>query len=154
MLGPAPANCPTVLPPQEITLTQPISVSEAVYRAGSTLYGIAPVWLASDGGMHLGGDTPWPYLKIQILVEPQYTNYVTVQVVNIQTGQPLLVSNSGYPPDSTTVWTSEVVSDFRGAPTSQWKEIKVFPFVPQAGCYRLLVTWQGGQWNETHAVGR
>jgi hypothetical protein len=160
LLGPAPTDCPTIYPPHKMTLTQPIHVIDesGVYYPGSTVHGSSPIWLFSDGGKDLnyGGYTPWPYLKIQILIEPQYTNYVSLQVVNTRTGQPLLFNvDSGYPPDNPHgIWTPEDVFDFRGTDITQWKDLKAFPFVPQAGCYRMTVTWQGGQWSETHAVGR
>src|SRR6266436_3450109 len=54
VLAPLPADCPTLNPPQTLTLTQPISVPQdnGTYAAGSILHGSAPVWLLTRGAAH------------------------------------------------------------------------------------------------------
>src|SRR5258708_15037671 len=54
VLAPLPADCPTLNPPQTLTLTQPISVpqDQGTYAAGSILRRSAPVWLFTRGASH------------------------------------------------------------------------------------------------------
>lgn len=160
VLAPLPADCPTIDPPHTLTLTQPIVVPEdrGTYPAGTILVGSSPLWLFSYGPVHQNRDgqvTPWPSLKIQILVEPSYRDYAVLQIANVRTGELLLFNLSGhFPPELPSELTPVDVFDLRGTSTTQWKELKAFPFVPQAGCYRLTAQWDGGGWSTTFGVGR
>src|SRR5258708_31178883 len=160
VLAPLPADCPTIDPPQTLTLTQPISVpqDQGTYAAGGILHGSSPLWLYSNGPVHQNPDgqvNPWPTLKIQILVEPSSIAYVVLRMENVRTGAPLLFNLAQrFPPPDPSALTPVAVFDLRGNSTTQWNDIKAFPFVSQAGCYRLTAQWDGGSWSATFGVGR
>jgi len=159
-LAALPTNCPVKQPPHMMTLSQTIHVpaESGVYPAGTPLYGTSPIWLTSNyETLHLNqeGYTPWPLLKLQFLIEPQFASSVTVQISDMMTGKAVWFNLSGsFPPDSASQFTSVDVFDLRGASTTGWKDSKAFPFMSQAGCYRMTVQWPEGSWMLIFAAGK
>lgn len=167
LLGPAPTNCPVVLPPS--------TYQEADFGGGFvgsvTFQGSAPAWEMGLGTpLNLEQDSgaqPYPSTKVMWVVGPNYARPVTLTGHELQTGAALwfqVYPSNGVPtsnPDAQSVYTTHAVLDpaapNRGSTdnsTGHWNIWGVGIIVLAAGCYELDVTSTAGNWKMVFASGR
>ena len=167
-LGPAPPNCPVLLPPQTFTMASGFGggFSDPVSFTGGS-----PVWelgLSSPlhSGQFGGPDNPYPSFKVMWIVGPNVTQPVTLTGHELHAGAPLwfeIYPTNAAPitPQTRSVYTMQAVLDptapNRGGTTNSkghwgiWG-IGIIPLA--AGCYDLDVAWPGGHWHTVFAAGR
>lgn len=156
-LGPVPQTCPASPQPKQID------------PALGPAIGADPVWVGAGNFSELP-QTPalittpriaqlthqaqgWSF-KFLIVVAARYQGQVTITTRNLKDGLPVeyAVPNSA---DSSTATT--LVLDTRDPTipnrTDRWTEFPGGVFVPEAGCYAMVVRWSGGSWRYTFAAG-
>lgn len=153
-----PANCPSS--PQPQTMSFPDGFGN--YGSGVTFYGKDIVWIPEPSFptvAHLEphGFTRWPELPIVWELGPDATDTVSVRVTNTLTGTVLWWVH-GAPPDLSSqmlVLDANVPGPamYTGIPTHGWQQFTSSLLIPQAGCYALDATWDGGSWHMVFAAG-
>jgi hypothetical protein len=153
-LPPPPANCPAA-PPLASTTAQPFGFGVPVH-----LYGRSPIWLpegmgyAPHGVIALGQPGVYdPYPSMSVLWEIGPTQYpsFTAQVSDVATGAPAWWETSGSSLQAAVMLTpvdpsvTPPIEGFFG-----WPMGLVFT---HAGCYKLDVAWNGGEWYTIFAAG-
>jgi hypothetical protein len=133
------------------------------------LEGQPPVWeyglFVSEPGpfyMYPSGptSTPYPGIKVNFLVGPDYMQAVTLQGRDLLSGTPLwfdMRTNGDDPHQFTMLATLDPTHPNNGIiPTSQgqWNVWGIVLIFTHAGCYDLQVSWAGGAWQAVIAVGR
>jgi hypothetical protein len=169
--GPSPAPSLLDLPPQHCPPGPPISYKVfpkgwGGYQIDQTLTGSSPVWedyIAPNRPLHLeigGGYTPWPAMKILWEVGPNYTQSVTVQVTNLQTGELAWWGTGLGAPRKLVLDQSGLEPGDHGHPEPGWHEWGSGVYILQAGCYAMDVSWpssdgwSAGHWRIIFAAGR
>lgn len=153
-LPPPPASCPAS-PPLDSTTGQPRGFGSPV-----RLYGRSPVWLpegmgyAHSGTVVLGQPGVYdPYPSMFVLWEIGPTQYpsFTAQVSDVATGAPAWWETSGSSLQTVITLTPvdpsaiPLIEGFFG-----WPMGLVFT---HAGCYKLDVSWSGGEWYTIFSAG-
>ncbi|GHP00439.1 hypothetical protein KSF_104860 [Reticulibacter mediterranei] len=137
------------------------------------LIGSGPFWIYGSfyqSVVHVGqdGNQQWPITKLVVEVGPNYEQPVTLRLRNRETGKLAWWTDGQIPPSTSTqtlilnsktntedVGSVPGVPDVpHGSPREGWKEWGIFPLFSVAGCYTLDVSWSGGSWQSTFAVGR
>ena len=154
LLDPAPTTCPSAPPLQTLSFAH-----FGGFVGPVTLFGGGPVWTADFNPQDVlhanqNGYTPWPVMKIIWEVGPNYTQPVTVQAINLQTGELSWWNvNVNAPPTRTLVLDQS--NPFQHVPPELgWNEWGSGLYISVAGCYALQVTWPTGQWRAIFAAGR
>jgi hypothetical protein len=105
--------------------------------------------------------------KIVVEVGPNYGQPVTLRLREMQTGALAWWTDGQMPPRAATQMlvlnpqtdTGEGgavpgLPDIpHGSPDPGWQEWGIFPLFSVAGCYTLEVSWSGGTWQSSFAVG-
>ncbi len=174
--GPVPVTTPLAPPPQHCPLRPPPQVQQLANLGGNTdvrLVGGGPFWIYGmyyPGVLHLdqlGGPRQWPMTKMVVEVGLNYDQPVTLKLREIQTGTLAWWTDGQTPPGAAThilvlnpqtdtgdVGTVPGLPDIpHGSPAPGWKEWGIFPLFSVAGCYELEVSWSGGSWQSSFAVG-
>jgi hypothetical protein len=154
LLDPPPTNCPSAPPLQILTFTHFGGFSGSV-----TLHGDPPVWIAGfnyQTVVHADpqGYTPWPETKIIWEVGPNYSQPVSIQAINLQTGELSWWNVDTNAPPTRTLVLDQSNPFYHGTPEPGWNEWGSGLYIPVAGCYALQVTWPGGHWRTIFAAGR
>ena len=138
-----------------------------------TLLGGGPFWIYGlfypGDVLHLSqfGNSQWPIAKIVVEVGPNYNQPVILRLRQAETGALAWWTDAQTPPqaatqtlildprtDTESVGSIPGVPDVpHGSPAPGWSEWGVFPLFEVAGCYTLEVTWSGGSWQSSFAVG-
>lgn len=157
-LGAPPSSCPAS--PQPQTMSFPNGFGS--YGNGVRFFGKDIVWIPEPSYpmvAHLEphGYTQWPALAIVWEVGPDAMDAVSVQVTNAQTGTILWWIHDA-PPDlssQTLVLDADTPGPamYNGVPEKSWQEFKSSLLIPQAGCYEMNATWDGGSWQMVFAAG-
>lgn len=154
-MGDAPADCGI--------LAEPMAIDPLIPQA----IGTWPLWLAvpNVGGASKGvlfmpkthyQKTPqlvgWWSTKVGWFIRQSYVGMVEVQAVNVADGSPMYFHFDTEQPVMTATLNAaepggfvEGLTDWAFFPSNVW--------VSKAGCYRLDVRWEGGQWQQVIAVG-
>jgi hypothetical protein len=158
LLDPAPAVCPTTLPPGSYTLPKDFGGG---FVGGGDVKGSSPVWelgLGTPLTLNAYGATPYPVTKVMWLVGPNYSNPVTLQGQDITDATPAWFDLTGAGPgNATTTAVLDPNHPNRGGTdnsTGHWNIWGVEIYFQSAGCYKLTATWPEGRWSTTIAVGR
>lgn len=157
LLAPAPTDCPITAPPQ----------TTMMYSGGIELVGASPAWIRRayyPTILHLNqqGYTAWPGTKILWEIGPNYTQAVTVQVSNLQTGTLAWWGQGGdRPPGAghTLILApnhpnGSAPSNDHGILPGGWHEWGTYVYLLEAGCYAIQVSWPSGHWRGVFAAGR
>lgn len=157
-LGPPPSSCPAS--PQPQTMSFPNGFGS--YDNGVRFFGKDIVWIPEPSFptvAHLEphGYTQWPALAVVWELGPDATDAVSVRVTNTQTGA-VLWWIYGAPPNlssQTLVLDADAPGPamYTGVPEKSWQEFKSSLLIPQAGCYEMNATWDGGSWQVIFAAG-
>jgi hypothetical protein len=150
ILAPPPTDCPAS-PPLDSVTAQPEN-----FRVPVTMYGRSPVWMAQgywpQGPVYVGTvGTPIPYPERQIIWEVGPTTYpnVTARATDLRTGE-LAWWTGGSPRPQVPVLSFQPRVSGAGP---AFGEMLSDLILTHAGCYKLDVTWQGGEWSSIFAVG-
>jgi hypothetical protein len=117
--------------------------------------------------VQFGGSQQWPITKMVVEVGPNYDRPVTLRLREMQTAALAWWTDGQTPPGAATqmlvlnpqtdtgdVGTVPGLPDIpHGSPEPGWKEWGIFPLFSVAGCYALEVSWSGGSWQSSFAVG-
>jgi len=152
LLPPPPTDCPTAPPLKSIT-AQPEGFSEPVQMSGQS-----PVWVPDDflpqGTVYVGfPGTPVPYPGTKILWEigPGQNPKVTARVSDVRTGELAWWSLSGSStPQQPVLIFSGIVSS---AGLAGFHVYRSGVILTHTGCYKLDVSWGGGEWYTIFAAG-
>ncbi|MBA2288282.1 MAG: hypothetical protein H0W02_22635, partial [Ktedonobacteraceae bacterium] len=170
-----PVTAPLAAPPQNCALRPPPQTQHLDHLGENTnvrLVGGGPFWVYGayyPSVLHLAqyGSQQWPMTKIVVEVGPNYNQPVTLRLREMQTGALAWWTDGQVPPraatrililnpqtDTQDVGSVAGVPDVpHGSPGPGWKEWGVFPMFSVAGCYALEVSWSGGSWQSSFAVG-
>ncbi|MBA2286268.1 MAG: hypothetical protein H0W02_12350 [Ktedonobacteraceae bacterium] len=170
-----PVTAPLASPPQHCALRPPPQEQRLDHLGENTnvrLVGGGPFWVYGvfyPGVLHLAqsGSQQWPIAKIVVEVGPNYGQPVTLRLREMQTGALAWWTDGQAPPraathilvlnpqtDTQDVGSVAGVPDVpHGAAAPGWKEWGIFPLFSVAGCYALEVSWSGGSWQSSFAVG-
>ncbi|MDQ2714271.1 MAG: hypothetical protein M3Z08_05130 [Chloroflexota bacterium] len=170
-----PVTAPLASPPQNCALRPPPQEQHLGDLGGNTnvrLVGGGPFWIYSifyPRVLHLAqyGSQQWPMTKMVVEVGPNYSQPVTLRLREMQTGALAWWTDGQMPPraatrvlvlnpqtDTQDVGAVAGVPDVpHGAAAPGWKEWGIFPLFSVAGCYTLEVSWSGGSWQSSFAVG-
>jgi len=139
------------------------------------LVGGGPFWITAGtyhSVLHLGqfgelSSLPWPRAKLVVEVGPTYDQPVMLHLREVQTGVNAWWTDAQTPPGAAThLLVLDPQTDTQnvgsvpgqpdtphGSPAPGWKEWGIFPLFSVAGCYVLSVSWSGGSWQSSFAVG-
>ncbi len=172
----APVTTPLALPPQDCAI-KPLPQQRNLDSLGSNtnvrLVGGGVFWIYGSfysSVLHLsqfGFDQRWPMTKWVVEVGPNYALPVTLRLRNTQTKTLAWWTDGQTPPRAATqtlvlnpLTETEDVGSVPGVPDIPhglsgpgWSEWGLFPVFSAAGCYSLEVSWSGGSWQNTIAVG-
>ncbi len=174
--GPVPVTTPLAPPPQQCALRPPPQVQHLDHLGDNTdvrLVGGGPFWIYGTyypSVLHmaqLGGPQQWPMTKMVVEVGPNYDQPVTLRLREMQTGALAWWTDGQMPPGAAThtlvlnpqtdggdVGAVPGLPDIpHGSSAPGWKEWGIFPLFSVAGCYALEVSWSGGSWQSSFAVG-
>lgn len=174
--GLQPVTTPLAAPPQECVTKPPPSMRHLESLGGNsnvTLVGGGPFWIYGmyypGKVLHMAafGNSQWPMTKIVVEVGPNYNQPVILRLRQEETGALAWWTDAQAPPRAATQTlildpetdTEDVgpipgVPDVpHGSPDPGWSEWGVFPLFQVAGCYTLEVSWSGGSWQSSFAVG-
>lgn len=173
--GPMPLKTPLAQPPQNCSLIPPPQVKHLDQLGDNIdvrLVGGGPFWIYGTyypTVLHLAqfGSQHWPMTKMVVEVGPNYNQPVTLRLREMQTGTLAWWTDGQTPPGAATqilvlnpqTDTGDVgavpgLPDIpHGSSGPGWKEWGVFPLFLVAGCYDLEVSWSGGSWQGSFAVG-
>jgi hypothetical protein len=158
-LATPPTNCPGASSPLT-TITVPAFGG----FAGSTvqLSGRAPVWIPADYLPQSITGIPeqappsttapgwWPSIFILWEIGPTSHPTVTVQVHNLHSGALAWWAEGGSTPQAPIL----VLSPPPDEPTpTVYSSYRTELFITHAGCYRMTVTWPGGDWSLIFSAG-
>jgi hypothetical protein len=154
--APPPTDCPASPPLDTLTAT----VTDPGFSGPVELVGRAPVWAPSmflyEGPYALSQPTsadPWPAVKIMWQIGPKSYPKVTVRAYDLKTGDLAwweIFSNTG---PTTPVLAMDPTGEAHGTVRFDWAEYRTGLVVGHAGCYKVDVTWPGGEWYIILAVG-
>jgi hypothetical protein len=175
---PVPVTTPLALPPEQCALRPPPQVQHLAHLGDNTdvrLIGGGPFWIYGTyypSVLHvaqLSGPQEWPLTKMVVEVGPNYGQPVTLRLREMQTGTLAWWTDGQTPPAAAThtlvlnpqtntgdagVVPGLPVPDIpHGSPAPGWQEWGIFPLFSIAGCYALEVSWSGGSWQSSFAVG-
>ena len=165
-LAAPPQNCALKSPPQEMHLDS-LGMNSDVHLVGGGPFWIYGIFYPRVVHMAQFGNQQWPMLKIVVEVGPNYDQPVTLHLRNRETGALAWWTDAQTPPRAATQTLvlnpqtdTEDVGSVPGVPDvphgssgAGWKEWGIFPVFSVAGCYTLEVSWSGGSWQSTFAVG-
>jgi hypothetical protein len=161
LLDPPPQTCPASPALDTLDLAHFGS-----FVGGVQLVGHTPAWIPRP---YLGGSTvpitinveqngyaPLPGTKIIWEVGPNYTQPVSVQLIDLRTGVPAWWSLDAAHLTKTFVLDPAVNQGetHHRSPEPGWQEWGSDVTIAKAGCYSLQVTWPGGSWRAIIAAGR
>ncbi|WIG58792.1 MAG: hypothetical protein OJF49_001538 [Ktedonobacterales bacterium] len=159
MLGAAPTSCPEV--PQVETMNFPQGFRG--FQGSVTLYGGGPAWIPGayfPRTIHLNGQgfADWPVTKVIWEIGPDFSDPVTAQVMNLETGEVAWWVRDTPPTFSTQTLVLDVnipsPAMDHGASEPGWHAWGSSLLLTRAGCYSMVVAWQGGEWRTVFAAGR
>jgi hypothetical protein len=155
LLDPIPSACQPTEPPR----TQQLGPLDG-FSGGVQLMGDGPAWISSDlEVVHLNqlGYDPLPSTKMLWLVGPDGFPVVTIRGQDLLSGTPMWVDVYGGPGPTTTGTLGPGLPNRDSAMTAvghKWQIWGTGLIFVKAGCYRITVSWPGGQWQIVSAVGR
>lgn len=155
LLDPVPADCHPVDPPQTMQFGAYFGFTRPI-----TLLGDGPAWLTSGlAVLHLNqlyGYQPIPSTKMLWAIGPDNILPITIKGQDMRSGAPMWIEIYDSPPDTTAVFQPGA-SNRGGGTTPDGKKWNIWGtglIFLKAGCYRITVSWPGGQWQMVSAVGR
>lgn len=171
----APVTTPLAAPPQDCAIKPPPQQKHLDSLGSNTnvqLVGGGAFWIY-DGSyssvLHLGqlgSDQRWPMTKWVVEVGPNYALPVTLRLRDTQTKTLAWWTDGQTPPraatqtlilnpltDTEDVGSVPGVPDIPHGPSGPYSEWGLFPVFSAAGCYSLEVSWSGGSWQSSIAVG-
>lgn len=154
LVGPPPQTCPGT--PALDTITVP--AFDGFIGSTVQMSGRAPVWVPEftlpQGLVDLGSPSPtpyWPAAEIFWAIGPKSYPTVTVRAVALDTGEMAWWSLGGEDPEVPVL----VMSPSLDEPTAvSWVTYRTFLIITHSGCYKLQVSWAGGDWSTIFAAGR
>jgi hypothetical protein len=171
-----PVTTPIASPPQNCALLSTPGtrhLDNLGMNSNVTLVGGGPFWIYGayyQSVLRLSpfGSPQWPMTKIVVEVGPNYDQPVTLLLRETRTGDLAWWTDGQTPPGAATqVLVLNPQTDTEdvgpvpglpdvphGSPDPGWKEWGIFPLFPVAGCYTLQVSWSGGSWQSSFAVGK
>ncbi len=175
-VGPAPVTRPLAPPPQQCVIRQPpkvLHLDSLGANSNVQLVGERPFWIYGSfyhSVLHLAqfGSQQWPMTKLVVEVGPNYDQPVTLRLRQMETGVLAWWTDAQTPPGAAVqtlvldpqMNTGGDVGTVPGQPDIPhgwtgpgWKEWGLFPLFSVAGCYTLEVSWSGGSWQSSFAVG-
>jgi hypothetical protein len=157
-LSPPPTDCPVSPPLDALTTT----VTDPGFGGPVAMIGHAPVWaprvFLHERTYALPQPTsayPWSGVKIMWQIGPKSYPKVTVRAHDLKTGDLAWWWREA---DSTSgpkvpVLVMDPLGDAHGTVRFDWVEYRTGLVVGHAGCYKVDVTWPGGEWYIILAVG-
>lgn len=169
-LGPCPVSGLLDPPPQRCPASPSLDSLNfshfGGFVGGVQFVGHAPVWIPRPylGGSTVpitihaeqNGYTPFPGTKIVWEVGPNYTQPVSVQMIDLRTGALAWWSLDATHSARTFVLDPAMPQGdtYHRSPEPGWHEWGSGVTIAEAGCYSLQVTWPGGNWRVIVAAGR
>jgi hypothetical protein len=155
LLDPVPASCLPTDPPRTLRLGLLDGFSGGVALAGN-----GPAWISSGlDVLHLNqlGYDPLPSTKMLWLVGPDQFPVISIQGQDLLSSAPMWVDVYGSSALTTIGLLGPGLPNRGSATTSDghtWHIWGTGLIFLKAGCYRIRVSWPGGQWQIVSAVGR